>query len=362
MRFYLFLFIVALADFALAKALDRGLIKPMVRPVHGEYRRGELELTSSYREKLKFPCAPVENVSRGSATLSGGCRETDARGLSRFRPNSECVYSFPNGTEGTGATIRFDGRGRRFVPSSGGEANHVLVLGCSVAFGLGLPDEQSLAAYLGRELQSTRAFLAAAPASGPNDIYAHLPEYLSDMALTPGTAVYVGIGSHIERFVGTFSHIGTYAENKAALRENSPGHFSVLGPWKTAYPWRTQIAKILMQSGFIRYTALDFPFVLNQDLQRYVRLIGAIKNQYTGKFPDGRFVYVFAVGSARHYNNQLKSHLDRAKIEYLDYSELCPSALLGPEPASIPGEGHPSAALFREWAKIIAQDLSGSRQ
>lgn len=305
--------------------------------------------------------APVPFNQARKVSVDGFCQEWDEREVKSFVPGSSCYLKleFFNGHIVYRALMHFDEQGRRVVPWKGKEKRHLIILGGSFAFGQGLSDEESLAAKIGQLTRTTRPYNLALVGGGPNDVYAQFPGSLMGIPKTPGTAIYVGITNHVDRLFGTTRTLGTWADHRVAIQEVKQGQFRVLGSWKKARPYYTRMIKLLASSGFVQYFNISIPPITEEHIAGYVRLIVAIKAEYLAHFPQGKFIYVFPAGEEFKYSVlSFKREFDKQGISYIDYSDLCPSALTGPESPLIPGDDrHPSAAYSREWAKILVRDL-----
>lgn len=100
-----------------------------------------------------------------------------------------------------------DAQGRRRAPARDlpRDAPLLLTLGCSVAFGLGVNDHETLGAQAAARVADAQTLNFAAPAYGPQHAWLQLrdPDFTNDLRGRRGLAVYVFGDHHLHRLAGS---------------------------------------------------------------------------------------------------------------------------------------------------------------
>ena len=235
--------------------------------------------------------------------------------------------------------------------------SHLVTLGCSFAWGVGVDDEETFASRLAARLPGRHVYNFGIPGAGPNDLLAReeLFDLFSTLAEPRGSALYLLIGEHVQRANGSMSVVGRWATGSADEEEVAPGEFRFRGSWQSAMPVRTWLYHFLVNREITRFFQLDWPPPDRAAATRTARMLGALRRTYRAKtLPENQLtVVIFSTGNLR---AELRGALDAEGLPYLDYSQIDWSRITG-EPASIALDGHPAPPTYRALADAVIEDL-----
>lgn len=204
---------------------------------------------------------------------------------------------------------------------------YALFFGCSIAFGLGLEDNQTLA-YQFQQASDYNAHNYAYSGYGTNHMLARL-HYQNLRALTPeretnGIGLYIYFSDHINRSIGTMQrytewlHTSPYYEMQAGklVRNKS---------FKEGRPIQSNIYETLYQSSIVNYFNLDFPLSINENhLDLVSEIVLESKKEYTRQFGNTDFYVVlyptYHEEDPENYANFIR-FLTKKGIKYIDLRE-----------------------------------------
>lgn len=162
-------------------------------------------------------------------------------------------------------TVRytFDAKGHRVTPQPAGDRDRAVVfLGCSHTFGQGLDDADTVPAQYAAARPRDLVQNLAVPGYGPHHALVLLGE---DGALDlpplphPPVAVYLWIDHHLARLCGSLRVRNTFGIDAPCFELDAHGHARLLGPFRTAEPWRTAMCWALGKSELLMQTGYDWP-------------------------------------------------------------------------------------------------------
>ena len=230
---------------------------------------------------------------------------------------------------------------------------HALFFGCSIAFGEGLEDNQTLAYNFQQASDTYNAYNYAFSGYGTNHMLARLQyQDLSEHVKEEnGTAFYVFFWDHIYRSIGAMSrytkwgHDAPYytLENGKPIRNGSfkNGRFA------------SKIFEEIYQLNTLKYFDVDFPLKLNDShYQILVALIKESKAIYEKQFKETEFyvlLYPTYEGPSDWSFVKFKKMLDKENIKYIDLFNVIN---FGPEHTLV-GDGHPN----KETSELIGKEL-----
>ena len=251
----------------------------------------------------------------------------------------------------------------RVTPQEGRERrrNILLVMGCSVVFGEGLEDDQTLPAAVARAAPTHEVFNYAFHGWGPGNLLrlVNEPEMMRDVRQTSdGQALYVFIDDHMRRVVGNMSLIqleGSWTEvlpyyfldHSGALRSNQM--------LEDGRGWVTPLHRLLYKSELLRSYSVDFPSrFTEQHFLLFAKVVAELKAALAKRKLASELTVVFYPGSklARY----LAKLLNDEGVRFIDYSSLDLTQYLDESPIIL-RDGHPSAAANRWIGQQIALDL-----
>lgn len=230
------------------------------------------------------------------------------------------------------------------------------VAGCSFVFGDGLPDHQTLASYLQKDLPSTRVFNFGRSGGAPNTLLEALldPHYrfFSDIEEEDGIFLYNVIDDQIPRTIGSMARLRLDPHSWNLPNFDVSGENPVhLG---TFYNSRSFLFKVLTESKLAAFLGVSLPGENEEALQKTANLIKFVKFEVLKRKPRTRFVVVMHP-SARVFGTQLSRMLKELGIEALDYSRKNIESLIPGKTLLL--DGHPSHWSNQILSLMIKKDL-----
>ncbi len=243
----------------------------------------------------------------------------------------------------------------RITPNHNPEHNQfALFFGCSIAYGEGLNDNETLPYQFQENSSNYNSYNFAYPGYGTNHMLARM-EYqnLSDNVTEKnGVAFYIFFWDHIYRAIGAMQHYCGWASNAPyyTLEDNQ------LIRKKKFKNGRYAISKtyeLIHQSNIVKKFKLDFPIELNAEHYNLIsEIILQSKETYKQQFGNDKFYVVFYPSYTNYTKeqlNQFQSYLKTKNIDYLDLNDLM---TYGPE-HTLGGDPHPNA----NTNKVISKEL-----
>jgi hypothetical protein len=235
---------------------------------------------------------------------------------------------------------------------------HVAGFGCSFTWGTGVGDDETYLAQLEKRNPELITYNLGYGGYGPNDEIARIGEtsVLRDIAPRAGIGIYLWIDAQVPRMFNTTSISAGWGDRYAAVHEESDGSFAYDGPYAEAHPLSHAFQRLWQLSAFARLFHIEFP-VLNQDrYDQFGRALAFLGQEYRkATRPENRFVVVLYQGNPA-VVRQVRLALDKAKVEFLDYSDVNRAGLVK-GPSFILYDGHPTPASYSVLAEAIARDL-----
>lgn len=251
----------------------------------------------------------------------------------------------------------FDEWGRRKVPgAAAGRPAHLLFFGCSVTFGEGVEDTETMPAQIARMLPSHQPYNYAFSGYGPQQAYA-LAQRLTaaQVSQRDGALVYVFIDQQVRRAIGALRMFNGWGwDFPRYVIEN--GELTRKGSFSTSQPMTASIYRALWRSAAVRESGLDWPLRTSaRDVSLSLRLLEETSATYRSRFPDND-VYIVIYPTATRHRQAIVEHFAERPEQVLDLS-----ALLDPDPYRFrihPLDNHPGPAAHRRIAEAIAEAIT----
>jgi hypothetical protein len=259
--------------------------------------------------------------------------------------------------------VSFDGEGRRITPNPGaGRTRHLLVYGCSYAFGEGVGDADTLPAQLARFAPGYRVYNYGRPGGGvyeslirieDNELEAEVPE-------KSGLAIYLYITDHIRRIPPSVYSL-RHRMDGPYFHVNEDGTIDRAPSFAQARPLEAWFYRMLIASQTVRYFGFDYPLEFGAERMRQTAtLIRGIAERHRRRFPGDDFVVVtFPEGPM---TPGMGAYLEEAGVRHLDYGNQRLDIRLAGSSRVGPHDGHPSPEAYRVVASRIARDLGLARR
>ncbi len=249
---------------------------------------------------------------------------------------------------------------RKVVSSDHDFKSHLLTVGCSIIFGQGLSEKQTLASFLQTYWTESKVYNPSRPGGSVADFIISTEHFNHWNHFEPkrGLAlIYFSPKIHIPRLYPFLDQMIRWNELGAALvwSENDQ-KYVWKGVWKD-YLWWFPLVRVLRKSWLIHTFGLDIYFskIGEHHYEGYAKALRQLKNNYSKIYPESDFV-VFTKPSEK-IPQSFFDHLDSFGIHYLYYGEISKKQF-PIEYMEIPFDSHPSEDWNRIFSNIITRDLN----
>jgi len=267
--------------------------------------------------------------------------------------------------ERTGAAIydvvyTLDALGYRMtaVDSTRGRNRFIGFVGCSVTFGEGVQDDETLPYHVGQLTTRSQPYNYGRRGGGPAETLRMFEErdVTADIRQADGVWVYTFIDDHIERTVGA-SKVIAWGPWKPYYEITPDGEAVYLGTFEEVWPWRTKAYRLLHRSHIVQALHVSLPRITDRHLERTAQLITALAASVRRQFPASAFTVVLYPGARR--AKAMAQLLKAGGVDVLDYSALFRDARReSPDaPLKIPDDGHPTSFAYQLLARALVRDL-----
>lgn len=252
-----------------------------------------------------------------------------------------------------------DSTARRLTPQSdlAKRTRHLLFLGCSLAFGEGVEDDETLPANLARLAPDYHVYNLGFHAYSPAALwlrsqYGDLMDHINE---SEGMAIYLFFDGHVHRVFGAMSVVATWGAGLPYLTFDQQGVPTFRGTFEKNRRWTTLFYNFFWRTQTRQFLDLDFPNLTQVSyFRKFGQLVSHMKNVYSERTGSKKFYVVFYPGTR--FAEGLRPELDRLGIPYLDYSDLLIHTVTL-KPTRIPIDTHPTPEAHRIMAELINRDL-----
>jgi hypothetical protein len=230
---------------------------------------------------------------------------------------------------------------KRFTPgANSAKSEYALFFGCSIAFGEGLPDNQTIAYHYQEQAKTVNAYNFGVSGTATNYMLAmfqncHLRQQVKEKT---GKAYYIFFWDHMYRSIGSMSRYTSWMNNSPYYYLKN-GHLVRDLMFKNGRPILSSIYENCYQSNIVTYFQLDFPLTLSdRHFELVTEMIAESKRAYEQQFGNDDF-YVVLYPTYIAYTNQqfatFKRFLRKKHIKFVDLSKVityAPKYTLGGDP------------------------------
>ena len=253
-----------------------------------------------------------------------------------------------------------DSINRRVTP--GYDANkkkYAVFFGCSICFGYGLKDNQTIPYYLQQNTENYNSYNYSFNGWGCHHMLARLEhkDLSKEVKEKEGIGVYIFIWPHIRRAIGDmriytgWGHTMPYyyLDDGEVVRD---GNFAS-GRWFTS-----KLYEFLKRSFIWDCFEVNLPTQIRENhMILAAEIIKKSKETYEQEFGNDNFYVVIHPvdwdAFTPEKNEEFKLLLKERGIKYLDYSQKLPLE----EGYTIKGDGHPNEKSDENCAKLLVKDL-----
>ena len=249
------------------------------------------------------------------------------------------------------ADYSFDSYGRRITPVEVADRRRKFAqfFGCSMMFGTGVNDQETLPYYFGQLAQDYRPYNYGFQGYGPQMMLAKLedPSIKQEVGEKTGILVYLFIDDHIDRAATRHYPLGGtpyYSLNSGQLIRE--------GTLSLKKEMLGKFFLFLNQSQFLKALRLTFPKISETDIRLTVEIIKKSRDSFHRQFGSSDFYVILYPGQK--YNEVMKKYFDRGGIKYFDYSTLFE---ISDAEFTIEGDGHSTPRANSLLANRLISDL-----
>jgi len=264
-----------------------------------------------------------------------------------------------------------DALGRRVTPGAAADARgrFLLFFGCSVTFGEGVQDTETLPHFVAERAPQVRTYNYGFHGYGPQQLLARLEtqDLRAQVAEPDGDLVYLFIDAHVNRAIGSMVVYTGWADTAPYYRAGADGSLVRDGTLTTGRPMTSILYSILGRSQVLKRWHLDVPLAITErHIDLTARILAASARRFHEQFGGGRFVVVISSSAGdlcpwpagkrpgSTYAARLGRALNRLGVEFLDYTTLFDAA----DPAyAILKDCHPTPRAHRRVAEQLVTDL-----
>jgi hypothetical protein len=235
------------------------------------------------------------------------------------------------------------------------KTEHAVFFGCSIAFGFGLEDNETIPYCFQQKSKAYNSYNYAYTGYGTHHMlsrlqYQDLSEQVNEK---DGIGVYVFFWDHVYRAIGAMSrytswgHDGPYFEMKDGKLVRNKA-------LKDGRSFVSKMYEMLHQTSIINYFELDFPNSLRDSHYELVaEMILESKKTYKKQFGDDDEFYVlihpsYAPTSDFSFDT-FKKYLDKKEIKYVDLYKFIDYG----SKHTLGGDPHPN----KDTAKLVAEEF-----
>jgi hypothetical protein len=255
------------------------------------------------------------------------------------------------------ATYTTDAYHRRITPVNHREQrrNFLLFFGCSMTFGLGVNDNETMPFYAALYASHYQPYNYGVSGYGPNYMLAQLQrgELTKEIPEHQGIAIYTFIDDHIDRAIGEMRHYNNWEQHAPFYTLDADDRLVRKGDFTSGRPLVSFLYWVMGKSQILQYFNITFPPSIREEhIRLTARMIVEARTAFHQQFPSAEFYVLLYPGVRR--GQDLIPYLAQAGVKYLDYATL----IDWPHPELTQADrGHPTAQGHKMVAAQLAKDL-----
>lgn len=300
-----------------------------------------LGMPAAVKKNFNLPDLPEDHITRSTGSL----------------PYADSVHRMVKIFEGDtlfDAHATIDKNCMRVTPDHDStRKDFALFFGCSIAFGEGLEDNQTLA-YSFQQETGKNAYNFAVSGHGTNNVLARLQyKNISDLvAEKNGVGFYIFFWDHIYRGIGSMARYTAWTNNEPYFTMED-GKLVRRKMFKDGRKNISRAYEYLYQSNIVKYFEMDLPLRLNEShFDLISEMVLESKKKYKQQFGNDDFYMVIYPAYKVYTEDQMKQFKAMLKkkgvkcIDLSDFIEYSPKHTLN-------GDAHPNA----ETNLLVAKEL-----
>ncbi len=199
-----------------------------------------------------------------------------------------------------------------------------MMFGCSIVYGLGLNDNQTIPSRFGELATDYVPYNMALPGWGPAQMLLSIQRLplTEEVSQREGIAVYVFWPGHIRRLTGALLCVARWTSDFPYYDLGEDDALMYRGSYRQNHPTRTKIYSwIVNHSQLLGGGGFDWPLRVHpEDCKKTAVVILESKKEFLKRFPRGRFLvmpYFAAELPEKSGLAHIKEWLDKYQIEYV---------------------------------------------
>ena len=279
-------------------------------------------------------------------------------------PNADSVYHevfvLDNDTVFDVKTT-IDSNCKRFTPGHSKERRkHALFFGCSIAFGHGVQDNETMPYYFQEISNEYNAYNFGLEGHSTNHMLARLrykPLRLQ-VEEKEGVGIYVFFWVHIYRSIGSMNRYCSWLHN-APYYYLDGDQLKRSKMFCDGRPFISAIYEAIYQTNIVKYFKLDFPVKIKRShLNLVAEMVKESKAEYQRQFPGNSFYCVLYPFWDKHEGmiKEFKVLLEEKEVKCIDLTSMEYTVK-----QSLGGDGHPNPGTHQNMAQIILQKIRSNK-
>jgi hypothetical protein len=227
-----------------------------------------------------------------------------------------------------------------------------LFFGCSMTFGTGINDDQTLPCSFSRFAPAFKSYNYAVPGYGPQNMLVQLgkPELATEIPEKSGVGFFLFFNNHVERAIGAMYVCNAWAKNLPWFFLDDQQKLQRSGNFLQGRSLLTGLYRILGRSPLVAFSGVDVPLWFSD---AHFRLLTAMfreaKERFRRQFGSDQFFVVFYPGAS--LVQELGPRLKAAGVGFIDLSGILDITAPG---NMIEGDGHPTPRVQEALGKVLA--------
>jgi hypothetical protein len=227
--------------------------------------------------------------------------------------------------------------------------------GCSMTFGEGVQNSETLPYYFAKFDSRYRPYNFAYSGYGPHQMLARLEtENVKKIVKeNSGIAFYIYINDHVNRVLGTLTNF-SYNGGEVPYYHEVNGQLKHDGLIKDTRKFRSWVFRQLSKSNILKLFKIGYPFkITEQDYELTAEIMAKASRDYKKQFGNDNFYVIIYPTTVDSF--LIISLLKQKEVKVLDYSKL-----FNPleKKYAIPYDEHPTALANEVLIKQLVKDIN----
>lgn len=280
------------------------------------------------------------------------CQDSTLRLSAKAQPSNTKLYE---------VVSHYDAQCRRVTPPSAEPPRHFLMaIGCSLTFGHGVEDNQTLPYFLSQNFKDVAVYNYGQPGASPASWVRNFtkePARLQKIDGSDGVAIWYMADFHMMRIVCPASCL---KENRIFLQNpyfelDRKGVLHDLGSFGGARWFKNTMLWFAGNSVVRQAWKLEFPSYTSHDFDLMIALLSDLRFRIGAKVALKKFIVVFSPGMSSKITDRLAPLLREHGFGIIDYSRI--GFYDATDSFAIPVDRHTSPRGNYLLAKWLAEDL-----